>query len=127
MRKINWPGAAGLALCALSAAVVIALIWFVFIRPGQHRQDAAQAKAGQIVAEGQTAAGKDAIGVVTDNAGKEAQTDALTRDNNKAIRSAEGAADPVAAGVDDAGRRALCMRRAYAGSAACKRLLNAHP
>lgn len=114
----------------LAGLLILALLfggWWVLTEPGRQRARAAQAGADAITAQaGQKAAG-DAVGVVVERGKAEDQIDRTTKDNRDAILSAPGANQAVDTGVHDAGRRALCLRDAYRSSAACKRLLDAHP
>jgi hypothetical protein len=106
--------------------IVLALVWAVWA--WRHdRQEAADARAGRAVAEGDAAATRATIQILGEEAQREAAIDAQTRTNDAAIRSAEGADARVPAGVNDAGLVSLCKRRAYADDPACERLRRAHP
>lgn len=117
-------------LYTIAAAVVLALLlilWLAMSAGGRARQDAARSKAGLVIAQGGTRAATDATTVVIDqNAAENASAD-LTRKNDAEIRKAPGAAAALQPGLDLAGRRALCLRRAYIDQPACKQLLNARP
>jgi hypothetical protein len=117
--------ALGLRLAGLGAVAlaVLAVLYLVVWKPAHDRQAAANAHAGQAVATGQAAAAHDALDIVVNTNQQETEADAQTRANDRAIRGAPGASASIDPGLDDAGRRALCLRRAYRGSAACQRLL----
>lgn len=108
-----------IAAACLVVCAVLLLGWWIIGKPAQDRRAAVQARAGATIAQGQTNAARDAVGVVTDQAARDAATDAQTRKNDADIRSAKGASAPVDPDAYYAGLRALCVRRAYRGSAAC--------
>lgn len=114
-------------ICAIAALGVGLVILLTMTAGGRARQDAARSKAGLVIAQGSTKAATDATTVVIDqNAAENASAD-LTRRNDAEIRKAPGADAAVQPGVDLAGRRALCLRRAYIDQPACKQLLDARP
>jgi hypothetical protein len=117
----GWTIAGGVLI-----VIVAVLLWLV-TAPARHRQAAAEAHAGVVVAQGQARAASDAVGVVSKAGEREAQIDQTTRENHDAIVSAPGAEAPVDPGVGDAGRRAVCMRRSAHSDPACQRLLHAGP
>lgn len=79
----------------------------------QSRLDAAQDQAA-------TNSAADAVNTQAGvNANSTASED-LTRSNDADIRGAEGANAQVGAGVDAAGRKALCKRKAYRNHPKCK-------
>ena len=51
------------------------------------------------------------------------EIDAVTKENDRAIRSTPGADAPVPAAVNDAGMRALCVRASYRDKPRCVALL----
>jgi hypothetical protein len=63
--------------------------------------------------------GADAVNTVGNRAQAEEQSDAISRENDVAIRNAEGATVVVPAGVSGAGISALCRRAAYQGDPRC--------
>lgn len=65
------------------------------------------------------ASGKDAAATVGESAARDAATDSITRENDRAIRNAPGAAAPVDPAADAAGRASLCRRAAYRGKPEC--------
>lgn len=62
---------------------------------------------------------KDAIDVTARSGERETASEAMTADNARDIRGAEGARERVQAPVDAAGRRALCRRKAYENDPKC--------
>lgn len=75
------------------------------------------------LSKGQTGAaqssGRDAVDTVGNQAASETEADRVTRENEDAIRSADGATAPVAGGVRDAGLDSLCRRAAYRSDPKC--------
>lgn len=63
--------------------------------------------------------GEDAVRTVGNQAAAETATDAITRENDHAIRSAPGADAPVDPAASDAGLRGLCRRAAYRRDPRC--------
>lgn len=63
--------------------------------------------------------GKDAVDTLGKSAARDAATDTITRENDRAIRNAPGAAAPVDPAARDAGLRSLCRRAAYRGKPEC--------
>lgn len=66
-----------------------------------------------------TASGRDAVDTVGNQAASEAKADRITKENDDAIRNADGASAPVASGVRDAGLASLCRRAAYRSDPRC--------
>lgn len=65
------------------------------------------------------ASGADAVDTTGSVQGNEVASDAITRENDDAIRNAEGASAPIANAVRDAGLASLCRRAAYRGNPKC--------
>ena len=63
----------------------------------------------------------DAAGAIAAQAGRNAATDKLTRENADAIRSVPGAGQVLDPDLNRAGLDALCLRDAYRASPACVR------
>ena len=84
---------------------------------------AGTAKTETSLAAGQAGAaaesGADAVNTVGNRAQAEEQSDAISRENDGAIRNAEGATVVVPAAVSGAGISALCRRAAYQGDPRC--------
>lgn len=71
-----------------------------------------------------TASGKDAIGTAVEAGKRETESEALTRTNEREIRAAPGANDPINPASGLAGRRALCRRAAYVNTPRCAMFRN---
>jgi hypothetical protein len=105
-----------IALVALAALVV-------FAGPAacnKIRSMAAQGRVDHAQAGAASNSAADAIGTVARSGEASAASEALTRANGEQIRAADGANQKVGAGVDAAGRAALCRRQAYADDPKCK-------
>jgi hypothetical protein len=114
---------AGLALVALLALLLVFGPRYCSSLKGA----AAQGKVDSAEANGQVQAAKDATGITANTMSDAQAIDQQTRTNDENIQKSAGAGVAVAPGVDDAGRRALCLRRAYRDQPSCVALLNAHP
>lgn len=106
------------------AILLIAIAGFGLNQCQKRRSQAAQAKVERSQAEAASKSAADAIGTVRASGEAERASEELTRSNEKEIRNAEGANDPVNPAVRDAGLRSLCRRPAYRNNERCK-LLNA--
>lgn len=100
--------------------VLLALISFALYSCDKRRSERAQSKVDAAQSEAASESAKDAIGTVTKAGERETASEELSRQNEKAIREAEGAAERVKPGVDYEGRRALCRRAAYANDPKCQ-------
>ena len=78
-----------------------------------------EAKLNRNTADAAMASGKDAVATIGAQGAAEQAVDALTKENDHAIRNAEGAGAPVPPAVAAAGRFSLCKRAAYRGTAEC--------
>lgn len=103
-----------LALASLVAAT------FSLSQCGRNRQRAAQARLDAEQTQAASNSAADAIATQGAVNGRETASEDLTRNNDADIRAADGAAAHVAAGVDAAGRRALCQRKTYKDTPTCK-------
>lgn len=105
--------------------VLIGLAVFIVAVIGgvQSCRMASTAKTEAKLATGQTgaalASGADAVATVGQTQANDAATDTITRENDRAIRQAPGAAAPVDHSVHDVGLRSLCKRAAYRGRPEC--------
>jgi hypothetical protein len=105
------------------AVAVLALIFVVgfTVRSCDKRHArAAQSRVDHAQAEAASNSAADAIGTVARSGEASAASEDLTRSNGEQIRAADGANQQVGAGVDAAGRAALCRRQAYANDPKCK-------
>jgi hypothetical protein len=101
---------------------VIALVLGVFqVRSCQHaRQKAAESRLQREETKAVVESAKDAIATQARSQANERASEAMTQDNEKDIRNAQGAADPVNPAARDAGIAALCRRAAYRDSPRCR-------
>ena len=97
------------------------------LRLNHAKADLQIAKDRADVAEARVKAAADAAAVVSHTTANDAATDKQTKDNRDGILRAPGALAPVDPGVDDAGRRAICMRHSARCTPSCVRLLGACP
>lgn len=107
----------------IGALILIALLIVAVLFIREQWQQARSAKTSERVSKGQAGAaiesGSDAADTIGNRAAADAETDTLTRENTDAIRQADGADAPVAAGVRDAGIAGLCRRAAYSRDPRC--------
>jgi len=82
--------------------------------------EAARARLGEESARAASRNGEDAVATVGTAARREQQSDALTRDNEKEIRDAQGADVRLDPAVHDAGLGGLCRRPAYRDDQRCR-------
>ncbi|PXA90331.1 hypothetical protein DMC47_27635 [Nostoc sp. 3335mG] len=103
----------GLGLIVL----VLGILWLNSCQSARTARTEAKLNKGQ--ADAAVRSGRDAVDTVGNRAAADTLGDALTRENDDAIRNAEGADAPVADGVRDAGLAGLCRRAAYRGDPRC--------
>ncbi|MDQ0462645.1 hypothetical protein QO010_000393 [Caulobacter ginsengisoli] len=118
---------AGWAIGAALALTMLAAGWWLITEPGRARARTNLAAAEAIQAQGQAAAGRDAVAIVTASAARDAATDRQTQENRDAILAAPGASAPVDPAVGAAGRRAVCLRHASRRLPECQPLQSARP
>ena len=118
---VEW--AAGLAL---AIAIICGVGWLI-TAPSRHAAEVAKAHAAQVIGSAETQSAQDATAIVAQTGTEAATIDATTRKNDASITAAPGAQDAVAPAVADAGRRALCLRHAYAHDPGCIALLKSGP
>lgn len=104
------------------ALLLVGLVLFAVHSCDKRRSQAAQTRVERSQAEAASNSAADAIGTVARSGEAEAASEALTRSNEKEIRDAEGANDPINPAARDAGLRSLCRRTAYRDSPKCKLL-----
>ena len=80
----------------------------------------AQGRMNQEQGNGFGNSAADAVGTVGTAGRREAESEDLTRRNERDIMAAEGARDPVNPATNRAGRNALCKREAYRNHPDCK-------
>jgi len=107
------------------AAIVVALLLGLWLGYRALTADSrTEARLARNQAESALESGRDAVDTVGKASDREAASDALTRDNDRSIRDAEGADDEVGSAVNDAGLRSLCRRRAYRSDPRCVQFAN---
>lgn len=99
---------------ALLVLIVLGVAKCSYDRTAETRIDISEGQAGAA-----RDSGADAVNTVGEQTGRENDTDRVTEENDNEIRNAEGAADPVAPGVRDAGLNSLCRRAAYRDDPRC--------
>lgn len=110
--------AASLVACL---AAIVAVWWFV-TAPGRERAKADQARAEAQLSQARTASAADAV-VITDRAASAAvSSETLSTETAHEIAQAPGAGQRLDPGLNDAARRRLCLRAAYAGTPDCLQL-----
>lgn len=102
--------------------IVLMLALAIMIPAGceKRRSQAAQERVEDAQAGAAVNSAADAIGAVQRSGEAAAASEELTRSNDREIRAAEGADVKVGAGVNAAGRSALCRREAYRNDPKCK-------
>lgn len=109
------------AIAAIILGVfVVGLLVFGVRQCEKRRSQASQSRVEHSQAEAASNSAADAIGTVARSGESERASEDLTRSNEKDIRNAQGANERVGAGVDVAGRRALCLRDAYRNRPECR-------
>lgn len=101
----------------LMPLAVIGSAWWLYGALTANPKAEARLSRNQAGAAAQS--GSDAVNTVGAAGTREAAGEALTRENERTIRDAEGADALVAAPARDAGLHSLCSRRAYRGDARC--------
>jgi hypothetical protein len=100
--------------------IVLIVAVSLFVRSCDNRRDrAAQSRVDEAQAGAAAESSADAINTVSRSGEAQAESEALSRANERDIRAAEGAGERVGAGVNTAGRRALCKREAFKNDPKC--------
>lgn len=100
--------------------VLLLLLGVTLNQCSKRRSEAAQARVERSQAEAASNSAADAIGSVARSGEATAASEEMTRTSEREIRAAEGAGERVGAGVNAAGRSALCRREAYRNDPKCK-------
>lgn len=112
--------AAKLIAIVVGVIVLVLVVGFAVRSCDKRRAAASQARVEHAQAEAASNSAADAINTVTGVGTNQAASEELGRTNDHDIRAAEGANERVGAGVNLAGRRALCKRAAYRDDPKCK-------
>jgi len=109
-------------LMAMIVGVIVLIIAVgLFVKSCDNRKSrAAQARLDAEQAQAASNSAADAIGTVARSGEAAVASEQLTRENEREIRAAAGAEVRVGAGVNAAGRKALCKRAAYKDDPKCK-------
>ena len=107
-------------IMAIAGIVLVLVILFAVSQCDKRRSAAAQGRLDAAQAEARANSAADAIATVARSGEATAASEELTRTNERDIRAAEGAGERVGAGVNAAGRAALCRRAAYRDDPKCK-------
>lgn len=108
-----------ITLGALAIIAFIAILAFGVNQCAMRKNQGAQSRVDAGQAEAAQGSAKDAIGTVARSGEASAASEQMTRDNERAIRDADGASERVNPAVDYAARAALCRRQAYKDNPKC--------
>lgn len=111
----------GIRATLIPAAVAGLAFVLLFVAFQRLRTAGAEAALSRNVGGAAIASGQDASNTVGAVGASAAAYDQTGRTNDAEIRKADGAGQSVAAGVDRAGRNALCLRAAYRRDPRCLR------
>jgi hypothetical protein len=128
MNPLKWLRAltlAGKVAAAVAFLLLAIAAWWFLTEPGRQRARAAQAEAGQTIAEGDSRATEKAARAASDLAERTNDRNDLSRKNRDDILKAPGASDPVSPGVHDAQLRAQCLHDINRDDPVCIRLRKA--
>lgn len=107
------------AAYAIGAIVLVFALWWFLTEPGRQAQKAADARGGQVVAEGATQMAGESAKAQLDLARRQAEREQLDKDTEHAIRDLPAASAPIDPGLRDAGLDRYCLRDAYANHPRC--------
>jgi mannitol-specific phosphotransferase system IIBC component len=111
---------AGRIIGMVVGVIVLIVVVSLFVKSCDNRRDrAAQSRVDAAQGEAKDESSADAINTVSRAGEAQAESEALSRANERDIRAAEGAGERVGAGVNTAGRRALCKREAFKNDPKC--------
>ncbi len=119
MKAADWGRVAAVAVLGIG---LMALLWFVFLRPAQLKQQAAGGTAAAAQASAQVKAAGDAAVITHRYTETIREVERVRDEGNAAIAAAEGADQPLAPDVYAAFVGALCLRESRAGDPACQRV-----
>lgn len=119
MKVFGYDIAAKFVAMFVAGLLIVGLVLITLSQCDKRRSQAAQARVERSQAEAASKSAADAINAVTGVGANQAASEELGRTNDRDIRSAPGASDRVNSGVDLAGRKALCKRKAYVDDPKC--------
>lgn len=108
---------AKLLLILGGAILILGILWLNSCQSTRNAKTETRLNKGQAGAAVES--GRDSVNTVGNRAATDAAGDTITRENDNAIRNADGASAPVADGVRDTGLASLCRRAAYRGDPRC--------
>ena len=97
----------------IGGAILFLLVGFTVNRCTVARQAGAEARLERATGQASSESAKDAVDTLEGVSGRAQSGDAITRENENAIRKAPGADAIVDPAVADAGLDSLCRRRVY--------------
>lgn len=109
-------------LIIVAALVALFAVWWFLTEPGRANERAAEARAGQTIATGETKITTDSAKAASILAERQRERDKKLEADNADVLSQPGAKLPVDTGVDLAVLRAQCVRHEYQRDRACLRL-----
>jgi len=95
------------------AVAAVLVTWWAYSSFVENRSAKTEISLIENQTEATLESGVDAVSTVTETARGERETDAITKENDREIRNAEGANAPVTDTARDAGFASLCRRAAY--------------
>jgi uncharacterized protein (UPF0333 family) len=108
-------------IAMIVGVILLIVVVGLFVKSCDNRRSrAAQSRVERSQAEAASNSAADAINTVTGVGTNQAASEDLGRTNERDIRAAEGASTKIGAGVNAAGRSALCKRQAYRDDPKCK-------
>lgn len=102
--------------------VLVLVLSLLLWQCDKRRNEKAQSRVNQAQGQAAEESAADAINTVEQAGEREASSEDMTRQSDREIRAAEGAADRVNPAVNAAGWQALCRRQAYVNHPKCKAL-----
>lgn len=108
----------GWLVVGLAAAAILMVGGMLWLQ-AHDRDKAAPIKAGRIVAEGQAAAGRDAVGVLEGVYRDTSENIDQAKEDVNAIQQAPGHDQVLSRDLNRVGRRRVCNDPAYRGRAEC--------
>ena len=118
---------------AIAAALALGLggymVWKTFFaeRAAQAKHEVVQSKGEAAISQAGAQAGAAAVPIIVKNYNTGAAIDAQTQESIREALKSPGAALAVDPGLDDLGRRAICVRASASGLPDCQHLLNPGP
>ena len=130
-----FPGLTLAKAIAIGVVVLLVLglggymVWKTFFAgaAAQSKHDVVQAQGNAAMAKAGVAAGAAAVPIIVKNYQSGAAIDAQTQEAIREALKSPGASQSVDPGLDDLGRRAICVRLSAASLPECQHLLQPNP